>query len=159
MRVTCVSLLAFCATAAADPTGMAAMQYFVGTWSCNGGPVGTPPLHISVTFVMNSGILREWDEMRIPGQASPYTISKSISYDVKNERWVQMQVDSDGAWIVSYLKPWTGNTEEWMDQAAYNAKLRRNETIRTSANAFAFSGYANAADTKPDFRGTCTRSS
>ncbi len=107
---------------------------------------------------MNTGILREWDEMRFPGNAVPYTISKAISYDAKNSRWIQVQADSDGAWVVSYLKPWNGKTEEWLDQAASDGKLGRNETIRTSTNEFGFRGYANKVDTKPDLEGTCTRS-
>jgi hypothetical protein len=162
MRVTCLAPFLFCATvtaAAAQPAGgMAAMQYFVGTWACKATPVGAPALDVSVKFVMDSGILREWDEMRIPGTAAPYTISKSISYDAKNGRWVQVQAESDGAWIVSYLKPWAGNTEEWLDEAASDGKLGRNETIRTGANEFGFKGYANPSDTRANVEGTCMRS-
>jgi hypothetical protein len=135
---------------------MAAMQYFVGAWDCK-ATLGTLPLNISLKFVMDSGILREWDEVQIPGKAVPYTISKSISYDAKNDRWVQAQADSDGTWIVSYLKPWTGNTEEWLGQAASDGKLGRNETIRNGANDFAFKNYVNPVDTKPDLEGACTR--
>lgn len=144
--------------AAAQPTGgMAAMQYFVGTWACKVTPIGGGSLDVSLKFVMDSGILREWDEVRVPGRPTPYTISKSISFDARNGRWVQTQVDGEGAWIVSYLKPWTGNTEAWLDEAAFGGKLGRDETIRTNANTFGFRRYANPANKKPDLEGICTR--
>jgi hypothetical protein len=135
------------------------MQYFVGTWACKATPVGAPSLDVSIKFEMAAGVLREWDEVRIPGMAVPFTISKSISYDAKNGRWVQAQADSGGVWVVSHLKPWSGNTEEWLVVAASEGKLGRNETIRTSADAFGFRNYADPADTKPIMDGTCTRSS
>ena len=163
MRViTLATLLSFVSitpAAAQSASGMDAMKYFVGTWTCKGAMAAGPTLDITLKFVMDSGILREWDEVRIPGTAAPYTISKSIAYDAKNGRWVQVQGDVDGTWIVSYLKPWTGNTEEWLGQASFDGKLGRNETIRTSANEFGFKNYANPEATKPDLDGTCTRSS
>ena len=139
------------------PSGMETMNYFVGAWACKAMPVGMPALDVSVNFVMDSGILREWDEMRIPGRSAPYTISKSIAYDSTNDRWVQAQADSNGGWIVSHLKPRVGNTEEWLDQAASSSKLGRNETIRIDANQFGFRGYAKPADAKPNLEGSCTR--
>jgi hypothetical protein len=146
-------------SAVAQPAGgMAAEQYFVGTWACKATLAGGPALDISITFVMDSGILREWDEVRIPGVAVPYTISKSISYDARNNRWVQAQTGSDGSWNVSYAKPWTGNTQEWLGVAATDDKLSRNETTRTGANEFGFRNYTNPADAKPSLEGTCTRS-
>lgn len=162
MRLTGCAMLIFCAAVtgavAQPPRGMAAMQYFVGTWACKATPVGLPELDVSVRFVMDSGILREWDEIQLPSQPVPYTISKSISYDATKERWVQVQLDSKGVWIISNLKPWTGNTEEWLDEASSDGKLGRNETIRTSANEFSFRAYANPTNVKPDLEGTCTRS-
>lgn len=161
MRAACVAIIiaviAEPIAAAESPSGMHAMHYFVGAWACKATPAGVPTLNVSVNFVMNSGILREWDEMQIPGRPVPYTISKSISYDSKNDRWVQAQADSNGAWIVSQLKPWTGNTEEWLDEAASNGELGRSETIRTGANDFGFRAYANPSDSKPSLEGTCTR--
>jgi len=150
--------LATGAVAPLPPTGMEAMTYFVGTWTCKATPAGIPALDVSVKFTMDSGILREWDEVWLPGQSVPITISKSISYDARNGRWVQVQVDREGAWIVSTLKPWTGNTEEWLDEASSDGKLGRTETIRTSANEFGFRGYSNPANTKPQLDGTCKRS-
>ncbi|MGA8575414.1 MAG: hypothetical protein WB609_06945 [Candidatus Cybelea sp.] len=41
----------FAVPAAAQPsTGMAAMQYYVGTWSCMAGNVGQPPVKATATF-------------------------------------------------------------------------------------------------------------
>ncbi|MES2119691.1 MAG: hypothetical protein V4513_03840 [Pseudomonadota bacterium] len=162
MRAAGFAMLVLCAVisgAAAQPTGgMAAMQYFVGSWACKATPAGGSTLDVFVNFVMDSGIMRERDEVTIPGNPVPYTISKSITYDQKNGRWVQAQLDGNGAWIVSTLKPWTGNTEEWLDEASSDGKLGRNETIRTSANEFGFRGYANPTDKKPNLDGICTRS-
>lgn len=136
---------------------MNAMSYFVGTWTCQATPVGMSALDVTVEFVRKGDILREWDEVLIPGAATPYTVSKSITWDAKNMRWVQVQGDSDGAWVVSYLKPWTGITEEWLDQASSGGKLGREETIRTASDRFSFKNYAKPADSKPTLVGTCTR--
>jgi hypothetical protein len=160
-RALLLCIVAFACGSAAGaqtPGGMQAMQYFVGTWECSGGPVGVSPFNMTVTFdKIDSGIMRERDTVHIPGQTSPYTASKSVTYDAKNDRWVQTQLDDQGAWTVSYLKPWTGDTEEWVDQATSEGKPGRSETVRTNATSFAFYGYANPADTKPDFAGKCTR--
>ena len=80
--------------------------------------------------------MREWDAVQIPDQTTPYSISKSIVWDAKNGRWVQTQADNLGQWRVSYLKPWTGNTEEWLDQSSSDGKLGRDETVRTGRKRF-----------------------
>ena len=134
------------------------MQYFVGTWACKVTPKGGPTLDVTVKFEMEAGILREWDDVQIPGAGGRYTISKSISYDAKNGRWVQAQNDRNGAWVASYLKPWKENTEEWLDVAASDSKLGKHETVRVSANVFAFGDYAIPSDPKPNTQGMCTRS-
>jgi len=84
-----------------------------------------------VAFVIDSESMREWDAAQVQGQTNQYSISKSFVYDARNNRWVQTQVDDQGLWHVSYLKPWTGNTEEWLDQSGFDGKLGRDETART----------------------------
>ena len=107
------------------------MHYFVGTWSCSAGTVKNPTLYkIKVTFEADSEIMREWDAVEIPGQTTPYSISKSIVWDAKNGRWVQTQVDNIGQWRVSYLMPWAGNTEAWLDRSSSDGKPDRDETVR-----------------------------
>jgi hypothetical protein len=53
------------ATAIAAPTdvratsGAAALQYYVGTWSCQAGAVGKPASKSTVTYTFDSGLLRK----------------------------------------------------------------------------------------------------
>jgi hypothetical protein len=154
-------LLLVCAAPAEAqmPSGMAAEQYFLGTWACTAGPVKNSTLYkIKITFASDSEIMREWDAVEIPGQTAPYSISKSIAWDAKNRRWVQTQVDNQGQWRVSYLKPWVGNTEEWLDQSSSDGKLGRDETVRTGAEEFAFSSYTSPSDATASMVGNCVRS-
>jgi hypothetical protein len=161
---TALLALAFaltCAAAAGAQTagGMDAMQYFAGNWTCSAGPSEDPSRYkLALAFAMDSGIMREWDTVEIPGQSAPYTISKSISYDADNKRWVQTLLDAHGQWRVSYLNPWTGSREEWLDQYASAATLGRDETERIDAQNFAFRRYASSTDMKPVLEGRCTRS-
>jgi hypothetical protein len=97
-------------------------------------------------------------ENPIPGQTALYSISKSIAWDAKNSRWVQTQVDNQGQCRVSYLKPWTGNTEEWLDHSSSDGKLGRDETVRTGANEFGFCSYASPSDATASMVGKCLRS-
>jgi hypothetical protein len=140
-------------------SGAAALQYYVGTWSCEAGSVGQPPSKATAIYTLDSGLLHE--AVTVPAQAKmtkPYTLSIATSYDAKKGRYVQTATDNNGAWWVSSAQPWTGNTEVWTDQANSANKLGRGQTIRTSANSFSFTGYPSASATKPDFKGTCTRS-
>jgi hypothetical protein len=86
-------------------------------------------------------------ENPIPGQTALYSISKSIAWDAKNSRWVQTQVDNQGQWRVSYLKP-----------SSSDGKLGRDETVRTGANEFGFCSYASPSDATASMVGKCMRS-
>lgn len=68
---------------ARSATGMAAMQYYVGTWSCNGGVVGKPPGHATLKYTMNGNVLQQW--IQAP---KGYVQSAATSYDSKNDRYV-----------------------------------------------------------------------
>ena len=81
----------------------------------------------------------------------------ATTYDVKNGRYVQAGLDSDAAWWVSYAKPWSGDTEVWIDHANSSGKLGRGEQTRTNENAFSFSGYSTASATKANFHVICHR--
>lgn len=140
--------------------GMTALQYYVGTWSCTAGPVGSPPSNATATYTMDSGVLREW--VIVPPQGSMttvYAISIAMTYDAKAGHYVQTFNDSDGGWSVSTAPPWTGNTEQWTDQANREGKVRHGQTVRTDQNTFSFTGYPTPTATQPDFQGTCHRSS
>jgi hypothetical protein len=149
------------APAAAQSTGgMAAMQYYVGTWSCMAGNVGQPPSKATATYTIDSGLMREWVVVPAQGKMTkPYMLSIATSYDAKKGRYVDTQVDNLAGWTVSFAPPWTGNTEQWTDQASSTGKLGHGQTVRTNRNSFSFVGYPTITATKPDFKGTCTRSS
>lgn len=156
-----VVVVAFAAPAGAQSAaGMGAMRYYVGTWSCVAGPIGRPPVKATATYSLDSGILREWVAVPVQGKMKkPYTISFAITYEAKHRRYVQATLDNDASWSISYAKPWTGNTEQWMDQSNDQGKPARSQTIRTNANSFAFTGYPTLTATKPNFTGMCHRSS
>ncbi|MGA8535044.1 MAG: hypothetical protein WB615_13130 [Candidatus Tumulicola sp.] len=159
--VTLAFGLAVTAPAGAQPvTGIAAMQYYVGTWSCTAGPVGSPPSSATATYTLDSGVVRGWIVVPPQGQmTSPYVITTAASYDTKNGRYVKTQLDSEAAWSVSTAVPWSGNTEQWTDTATNDGKLHRGQTVRTDQNSFTFTAYPAPTATQPDFQGTCTRSS
>lgn len=151
----------FVAPASAQPmTGMAAMQYYVGTWSCTAGPIGSTPVNATATYTVDSGVLREWVVVPPQGKMTTlYAISIATSYDAKAGRYVQTFNDNEGGWSVSTAPPWTGNTEQWTDQATHDGKTGRGQTVRTDQNSFAFTSYPTISATQPDFQGACHRSS
>jgi hypothetical protein len=143
---------------AQSATGMAGMQYYVGTWSCTGGPIGQKPANATLTYTLDDGVLRQWVNVTATGNMKkPYVLNATTTYDAKNGRYVQVGLDSDAAWWVSYAKPWTGNTESWTDHSTSSGKLGKSETVRTSQNAFTFTGYATISATKPNFHVACRR--
>jgi hypothetical protein len=155
-----LAIIAAVPTTARAASGTAALQYYVGTWSCQAGTIGKPASKATATYTLDSGLLRELVNVPAQGKMTkPYTISIATSYDAKKGRYVQTATANDGSWWVSAAQPWTGNTEEWTDQANSDNKLGRGETVRTNQNTFSFTGYAAVSATKPDFKGTCSRSS
>ena len=156
-----VLALVFAAPAGAQPaTGMAAMQYYVGTWACQAGPPGSPPSNATVTYTLDSGVLREW--VLVPAQGkmtTPFALSIAITYDQKNGRYVQTLIDSQGGWSISYATPWTGNTEQWIDQATMDGKPGHGQTVRTDQTSFSFTDYPTPTSMQAVFQGTCNRSS
>ena len=149
------------APAGAQPmTGMAAMQYYVGTWSCTAGPVGSAPVNATATYTIDSGVMREWVVVPAQGKmTTPYVISIATAYDTKGGRYIETFNDNEGGWSVSTAPPWTGNTEQWTDQATHDGKLGHGQTVRTDQNTFTFSSYPSVTATQADFQGTCHRSS
>jgi hypothetical protein len=146
--------------AAQPPAGMGAMQYYVGTWSCVAGNVGRPPSKATVTYAITFGLMT--GTVVVPAQGKmtkPYVVNITTSYDAKNGRYVQTQLDNLAGWSVAFAKPWAGNTEQWTDQASNTGKLGHGQTVRTNQNSFAFMGYSSVTATKPNFKGSCTRSS
>ena len=163
MRKT-LGLLAFAVTVAAPnsvraASGAAALQYYVGTWSCRAGAVGKLASKSTVTYTFDSGLLREWVDVPTQGKMTmPYLNSIATSYDAKKRRYVQTGMDNEGNWWVSFAEPWTGNTEQWTNHASSDNNIRRYEWVRTNRSTFSFTEYPSRTATRPDFRGTCSRS-
>jgi len=145
---------------AQSTTGMGAMQYYVGNWSCIGGPSVSPPVKATSTYVADVGVLRQWTSVPKQGKMrAAYAFSAAVTYDAGRRRYVQTSLDNNAGWGVSVAKSWSGNTELWRDLATDDGKLGRGKVVRTSRNAFTFTGFATPTTTKPNFTVTCKRSS
>jgi hypothetical protein len=143
---------------AQSATGMAAMQYYVGSWSCVGTQTGQAPSKATLTYTLDSGLLRSWVVVPAQGKMkTTYVLAVVTSYDSKNGRYVQTNNDNTSAWSITYAPPFTGNTEMWTDHANSTGKLGRGTVVRTDQNNFTFTGYP-ALTGKPNFRAICRRS-
>jgi hypothetical protein len=137
---------------ARSATGIAAMQYKVGTWQCTGGTIGKRPFHFTVTYTMNGDLLQIW--FRWP---KGYVESGSLTYDSKNHRYVRADVASDGTWFVAY-DTISGSTETSVDQANNEGKLGRLVTVRNGSTSFTSTGYTAVSGGKPFLKSSCQKS-
>jgi hypothetical protein len=145
-------------TAAHGPSDVGNLGYYVGTWSCMAGNVGQKPMPATATYTMDSGLLREFVTVPAGGMMKyPYTLSIAQLYDAKHHRFVDTGLGNDGGWWVSYAKPWTGQTETWIDHANNDASLGRSVTVRDSHDRFSFTSWDKVAGGKVVFKGSCTR--
>jgi hypothetical protein len=136
---------------ARSATGMEAMQYYVGTWSCTGGLIGKQPFHFTVTYAMNGAILRSWLS------AKGYVQSGSLAYDSKNHRYINAAVANDGTWFVAYATV-SGTTESSIDHVTSDGKLGRLMIMRTSNTSFTSTGYSAISGGKVFLEATCRKS-
>ncbi len=156
--ICCVFALVALAPAATLAAAMDSMNYYVGTWACQGGPTTEPPVNATITSAMDNGVLRETVTVPVQGRMStPYTQTSLVAYDGK--RYVQTTLDTMGEWGVSYAAPWSGNTEQWTDLATWDGKLGHGQTVRADQNNYAYTGYATVSGTQPNFKATCRRQS
>lgn len=140
--------------------GAGALQYYVGSWSCEAGVPGKPPSKAMATYTLDSGVLREWVTVPPTGKMkSAFALEIVTVYDAKSKRYTQTGLGNDAGWWVDYAAPWSGNTEKWVDHANSTPPLGHSMTVRTDQNHFTFESYASMTATKPNFKGTCTRSS
>jgi hypothetical protein len=146
------SLALVVALPARSATGMEAMQYYVGTWSCTGGVVGKPPGHATLKYTMNGDVLQTW--IQAP---KGYVQSSATSYDSKNGHYVGTGVANDSTWFVSYTTI-SGNTETSVDHANDSGKLGHGVTVRNGSTNFTYTGYPTVSGGKPDFKATCEKS-
>ena len=164
MRFAAIAAFVLCAVALAlhstaqSATGMSAMQYYVGSWSCTGTEVGKSPAHATLHYTLDSGILTEW--IRVPvqnGMKTAFSETVTTAYDAKDNRYVEAYVHDNGEWGVSYFT-FNGNMERDVDHAAWDGKLGHSVTNRVSNSTFTVIAYPTLTSTKADFRATCHRS-
>jgi hypothetical protein len=161
------SLLAICILVAVSSApafsqtsaGGDALNYYVGTWTCVGGPTDTPAVKATITAAINEGLLTQHVSVPVQaGMTSAFSQTFTMAYSPITKTYNQVEIDGFGGWGVSKANPWTGNTEEWTDVATATGKLGRGQTVRTDQNHFTTVGYASATATAPNFKATCERS-
>ncbi len=139
--------------------GMNAMGYYVGTWKCVGGPLAQPPVHATLVFAMNGGVLNS--SVSVPqqtGMKAPYYQSSATSYDGKG-RYLQTTLDDRGYWEVSYAPTWNGDTEKWTDLRTSDGKPGHGDLVRVDNDHYTFTGFGTPTGTTPNFKVTCQRQS
>lgn len=139
--------------------GPDAFKYYVGTWSCLGGPTETPAVKATITATMDEGLLTQ--HLSVPAQgamSAAFSQTFTVAYNPTSKVYNQVQIDNFGGWSASKASPWTGNTEDWTDVASADGKLGRAQTVRTDQNHYTVTGYASATATAPNFKATCERS-
>ena len=111
-------------------------------------------------IIMGAGMVGLTLAQALKKAGIPYEVyERDTSYDTEKGRYVQSGTDNDGFWWVSYAEPWTGNTEHWTNLASSDNQIRHYAWVRTNRNTFSFTEYPSRTATKPDFGGTCSRSS
>jgi hypothetical protein len=156
LALSILTALVVAPASAQTPTGMDAMNYYVGNWACLGGPTDDPPVKAVITVAMSGGLLIE--HIGVPMQTGmPMVLSQNSAIDSTPAGYTRTEIDNFGSWRVSKAAPFTGNTEDWTDVASYNGTLGHGQTIRTDQNHFTSLMYATAKNTTPNFKATCER--
>ena len=154
-----LALFAIAALPAAAQPGASSLKYYVGTWSCTGGPPGQTPEKATITGSLSSGIL--YQTISAPKQGKmkqSYYSSSSTTYDAKNNRYMVGGVSNEP---LSFSSAWTlnGNVETARDLYSSDGKPGRGTTVRNSNTMYTYTGYPSLTSTKPNFKATCRRSS
>ena len=145
--------------AAQETTGMSAMQYYVGTWSCVARPMSGPPLSFTATNRIDLGIMRQWFTVAPHWKmTAPEGYTATMTYDSQNRRYVETQLHYDATWQISSAKPWSGNIERWTDIASSDGKLSHVKFTRINKRAYNFAAYPTLTATTPYISGSCRRS-
>lgn len=159
LAVLVFALVSVAPAGAQTPDGMSAMSYYVGSWTCVGGPVGAPPANATIAAVMNGGVLNSSVTVPTqPGMQQALNVTFAISYDGKGH-YAQTTLDSTGAWSISSAPTWTGNTEQWTDVASSDGKLGHGTVVRADNDHYTFMGYSTPTGTTPAFKTVCQRQS
>lgn len=145
--------------AAQSGSGTSGLQYYVGTWSCIGGPPGQTPGKATITGLLTSGVLYETISAPKQGKMKrAYYSSSSTTYDAKNNRYMVGGVSNQP---MSFSSAWTlkGNVETTRDLYSSDGKPGHGTTTRNSNSMYTYTGYPTLTSTKPNFKATCRRSS
>jgi hypothetical protein len=152
-------------SASAQATGMDALHYYVGTWTCKGAPQNEQGFSEDVstgtaTYTLENGVLHE--RLVIPAkgaQTKAYTLNVRTTYDAAKERYVSASVDSNENWSVMYAPPFLGDKlEHWTDHQTSSGKQGRSDVIRYTQTMFAtFSFPTTQRGARADFRSFCHR--
>jgi hypothetical protein len=160
MRFALIGLIVVsCVPAKAQSaTGMAAMQYYVGKWSCLTGFVGRATHKTGETYTIESGIMREVYLTPVQGSMrKSYSLNLLTAYDSKNRRYVAADLDDGGDWTIADITL-NGNMEQWTYRFDNTGKITgRGAVIRSDHNHFTFTSYPTLTATKPDFKEVCAR--
>jgi hypothetical protein len=135
-----------------DPGAMQKLEFLIGTWSCIGGAIDKEPLHFTIRYAMKGAILQSW--LQAP---KGYVQSSSLTYDSKNDRYVDAAVANDGTWFVAY-RTTSGDTQTSVDHATSDGKLGRLVVVRTGSASFTSTGYPGTSGGTPFFKATCRKS-
>ena len=147
-------------SAAAQTGSMDALQYYVGTWTCKGAPVGHGWASTgTATYTLEKGVLHE--RFVIPPNqdtTKTYVLNVRVTYDAAHQRYVSASVDSDENWSVMYAVPWIGKMEHWVDHQTSSGKHGRTDVIRYNDGMFAtFAFPSTGKNVQADFRSFCHR--
>jgi hypothetical protein len=136
---------------------MAALAFYVGTWSCSDGLIGRPTHEGTWTFAMRGGIMYELILIPTQGDLSSPSISNAtFAFDTKDNHYVETEMDNTAAWYVSVAKPPWKDTIRWRDVASWT-RLAHWEMSRIDGDHFIVESFPAATATKPNYRAVCKR--
>lgn len=87
---------------------------------------------------------------------TPYVVNSTFAYDAAHRRYVQTEMDNDGAWWVSTADSWQGDTLHWVDLSTSTA-LSRWEMTRVGPATFTIHSFAKRDDPAPNYTAVCKR--
>jgi hypothetical protein len=149
-------VLAVAAPAGADAPGMGAFNYYVGAWACVGGAAELPPVTGWVTYEMDGSALRSAVAVPVQKRMTRAWLTVETKFDAAKNVYVDTAFDN-GGWDVSWARPWSGNTEEWVDRSTATGKLGRDRVTRIDGKTFVHTRYQSLTGSDVDFRIKCTR--
>ncbi len=76
-----------------------ALSYYVGTWTCVGGPTDTPAVKATITAVINEGLLTQHVSVPVQaGMTSAFSQTFTVAYSPITKTYNQVEIDGFGGW-------------------------------------------------------------